>query len=127
LVTFTVNPSAVATTVENVGVNAAPRAAEPVTDADPDAKPVRVVATLTIDDTPPVNPVTVNGRKVPLAVPAVTIPVLPGAIDGVNAKAALKFVTFTVNPSAVATGLENVGVNAAPCVAVPVTVAAVLV
>ncbi len=121
--TFTVNPVAVDTGVENVGVNAAPCVAVPVTVADPDAYPALVVATLTVDDTPGANPVTVNGRTAPLTVPFVTVPVLPAAIVGVNVYAGSKFVTFTVNPVAVDTGVENVGVNAAPCVAVPVTVA----
>jgi hypothetical protein len=84
LVTFTVKPSAVATGVEKVGVNAAPRLAEPVTVAAPDGYPVLVVATFTVDDTPPVTPVIVNGRIPPLAVPFATEPVLPAAIDGVK-------------------------------------------
>jgi hypothetical protein len=89
LVTFTVNPSGVATGVENVGVNAAPRFAAPVTVAAPDGYPVLIVATLTVDDTPTVNPVTVNGRIAPLAEPAETAPALPGLIVGVNVKSAL--------------------------------------
>ena len=78
------NPSAVGTGVENVGVNAAPKAAEPDTVADPAAKPVRVVAILTVETTPRVNPVTVNGRIAPLAVSVETAPGLPAAIDVVN-------------------------------------------
>jgi hypothetical protein len=126
LVTLTVNPVAVDTGVSNVGTAPA-RSDVPVTVRIPDAYPVLVVTTFTVDDTPAANPVTVNGREVPLGVPAVTVPVLPGTIDGVKLYAALKFVTFTVNPVAVGTAVENVGVNAAPWPAVPVTVAAALV
>ncbi len=87
--TFTVNPVAVDTGAENVGVNAAPSVAVPVTVAVPDAYPDLVVATLTVDDPPRVNPVTVNGNTAPLTVPFVTTPVPPAAIDGVNVYAEL--------------------------------------
>jgi hypothetical protein len=47
------------------------------------------MATLTIDDAPTANPLTVNGKTAPLAVPFVTVPGLPAAIVGVNVDAAL--------------------------------------
>ncbi len=86
--TFTVNPVAVATGIENVGTKPA-GSVTPVTIADPEANPALVVATLTVDDPPRVNPVTVNGRTAPLTVPFVTTPVPPAAIDGVNVYAEL--------------------------------------
>jgi hypothetical protein len=87
-VTLTVNPVAVDTGVSNVGTTPA-RSDIPVTVAAPDVWPVLVVATLTVDDTPAATPVIVNGREVPLGVPAVTVPVLSGAIDGVKLYAEL--------------------------------------
>jgi len=83
-VTFTVNPSAVDTGVENVGTGAAGKVV-PVTVATPDSYPDLVVATLTVEDTPAATPVTINPRVAPLAVPSqTTVPVLPAAIVGVN-------------------------------------------
>jgi len=87
-VTLTVNPVAVDTGVSNVGISPV-RSDVPVTVPIPDAYPVLVVTTFTVDDTPASNPVTVNGRIAPAAVPAVTAPVLPDGIDGVNVYEAL--------------------------------------
>jgi hypothetical protein len=88
-VTLTVNPSAVFTGAENVGVNATPGRAAPTTVAEPETYPARDVDTLTVDDTPGATPVTVNGNTAPLGVPSVTIPVLPQGMDGVKVYNAL--------------------------------------
>jgi hypothetical protein len=87
LVTFTVKPVAVATGVENVGVNAANKAA-PATVFDPETYPSLVATTLTVADAPGATRVTVNGNDVPTPTPGMTVP-LPTLIVGVNVYAAL--------------------------------------
>ena len=79
--TFTVKPSAVATGDENVGVNAALKAAELVTVADPFAYPARDVETVTVADAPADRPVTVNGNVDPETVPAETDPADTEGVD----------------------------------------------
>ena len=53
----------------------------PDTDAEPFEYPVRDVVTVTVDDVPALNPVTVSGNVEPDGVPAVTEPVLTEGVQ----------------------------------------------
>jgi hypothetical protein len=96
-------------------------AAVPETVALPPVYPVLEVCCVIVAVVPRLNPVTVSTRFDPDVEVTLTEPAETVRASQLND--ALKFVIVTVNPSAVAVTAPNVGLRAAPDVAVPVTVA----